>query len=281
MPVERCLRGSITGSIVVLLATLWGAPARAEPFVCTSILPSGTYDAVLVPTGARCELEHSADVTVSGNVEIEPNDDPMTNRGLILHGPSGSLTVGRNVIVGPGSVLFSTVHTSIHGNLVIRENADVRNTLSTNVLEIWGNVSATGARVIEFRSDDARVWVGGSVDLQEVEHASLMKVGEGDLVIEGTVTVEDSSLVLIRGAAIGRALTVRGATFFVAIDSNTTGGSMTVIDNHPSSLATWIISNTIGRTLACHGNDPPPLLESPLREGNVARNFEGQCVPDD
>jgi hypothetical protein len=68
------------GAVSMLLWVLTGltaSPAFAEPSHCTGTQVFGTYDDLVVPSGATCEL---LGVVVQGNVGVEPGGTLLVER---------------------------------------------------------------------------------------------------------------------------------------------------------------------------------------------------------
>ncbi len=123
------------GLVTTLLSLLVGvrlSPAFAEQSECAGMLPPGTYEDLIVPSGATCELR---DVVVQGNVRVLSGGTLFVETSEIAgnvvgHDVNrifvGRSTVGGNIIVIGGEVVgapgatVAICATVVNGNVVIQ-----------------------------------------------------------------------------------------------------------------------------------------------------------------
>jgi len=174
----------------------------------------------------------------------------------------GAVTVSGNLVV-PAGAFCDLEGTHVTGS------ADVARTgglLAENGATIDGSVSVDhNAQFAAFSG----ATVGGSIECDGCQVADVQ-----DSTVKGSLT--DNSLTMgafIKNSHFGGSLLIRDSVdggFGFSLASNSVGGNLTFNDNSGSST---ISGNTIGHTLSCRGDTPPPT-----GAGNTAASKKGQCA---
>jgi hypothetical protein len=200
-------------------------------------IPSGNYASVIV-TG-QCAVAADAVISVAGDVWV------AGGAALDAQSAPSTITIGRNVIAGPGSILGLGCQPSN----TIGRFAGVPCAVAPaghTTITIGGNVTAIGADTVLLRGAVA--------------------AGAGELRVNGNVTLigggNRDNPWSIKGASIGGNLSIIGVTAeFLGVQFNTVGGNVTLIaitvydvDSPPPGVT--IVENTVGRNLACFGLAP-------------------------
>ncbi|MBO1754388.1 hypothetical protein [Allobranchiibius sp. CTAmp26] len=215
---------------------LTGGPASAAAcgpkgppaYTCTSgDVPSGTY-AQLKVTGA-CKVAAGAKIRVLGSVRVAAGAE------FDAQSAPSTITVGRNVIGAKGSLVgLGCQPTALTGNSAhpCTDQPDGHSTIT-----VFGNVRAT---------DAAAVLLNGTV-------------------IFGNVTLRGGGSQIpwaIKNNTIGGDLTAHGQkTDWLGVLFNTVGRSVRLTDialsdPDPGAPGVYIVRNTIGWDLVCHGLTP-------------------------
>jgi hypothetical protein len=171
------IRKAVAGSAALLLAlatalVMTVAPAAAAtPTECTGTLVDGTFDNVVVPSGAHCEM---AGTTVTGNVLVRAGASlrasASTISGHVIGRDTawvclefGSQLGGNFDVTGgdPGTTTGFDIGVMVGGNAKISENAGLT---FIDAALIGGNIDVsgnTGTLEIEFNT------VGGNVTIAD------------------------------------------------------------------------------------------------------------------
>lgn len=201
--------------------------------------------------------------TLSGKI----NGNVTAKAGCRLSGA----TVKGNVTVAPGGTLVAE-YTTVTGNVQSNMSGEVALVLHSTV---DGNVQIAASTVIDIEEGA----VGGNVQIIN-GLADIEVVSES---IGGSVTVHDRS----RGANYGLVSFVAdtiagflqvvgndlaGSENEISVAGNTVGRELAVNGN--TSSVDIVEDNTVGSSLRCEGNKPPPT-----GSGNVVTKgkLEGQC----
>lgn len=236
----RWFVGGVSPATLVLLVCMFGAGvASATSVNCTGAL-SGTFDNIIVPAGAECDLGVA---TVNGSISVG------VGASLYMTGPAtvkGSVSgIGSSVISITNSKPLPTLGTKpnalVNGNSILG-NLNIGNNDSAYVCGafIGGNVFITGTHGTE-------VAFGGS------DRGAFCSTGGGGNVIGGTVSIQNNN-----------------ASFFGNAD-NVVGHSMTVSGNQGAATKN-VLNNSVTGTLACFNNAQPFQAS-----GNTAAKATGQC----
>jgi hypothetical protein len=250
------------GGLGILLAAgaiaVPGGPAMAAgsgtptAYTCTDgQIPSGTYATITV-TGV-CSIQPDAVINVVGNLTVAA--------GAVLDAQSApsTITVGRNVIAGSGSILgLGCQPTNFIGRFAGVPCA-VEPTGHT-VISVGGNVTATNADTVLLR----QVTIGGNVTLTG---------GGGEIPWS------------IKGNSIGGNLTISGVTAdwlgvqFNWIGGNATLANITATDPGDPGRTVAVVENTVARNLTCMGLAPGVSGGFiPGEVNHVGHNANGQCA---
>ena len=235
---------------------LTASPAFASPggasYTCTGgAIPSGSYSNLTV-TG-DCSVGAGAAIAVSGNVNVAS--------GAVLNAQlwGSTITVGRNVTAGPGSlVALGCQPPSLVGNSAHPCDLDPD---AHSTITVGGNV--TGTDTLSFLLNG--VTVKGNVTM----------TGGGSDVIPWS----------IKNNTIDGNLTVNGQTaewlgvMFNKVGRNVTLSNITVTDTDEGFHAVYIVRNHVGRNLSCTGLTP--TVSGGFVPGSVnvvGGNATGQCA---
>ncbi len=248
---------------VSLLAGAGGAlganAASAAPsgtYVCSNgDIPSGTYGSVLV--AGTCFIP-SGTVAIEGNLTVAPGAllDASTPAGF-PGSPAplpGIVTVGGNVVVGTGAVLFLGCDPHLFCATATTFGKDV----------VDGNLTATGALGVVVHG----VTIKGNATLLRGGGGSVMLTGgpgsgacfgitppapwTGDPSLNGTPVYSD-----FEDNAIGGNLSLIGLeSCWLGALRNDVGGNVIALHNLMGDPdANEVVNNTIGGNIACFGND--------------------------
>jgi hypothetical protein len=244
----RRFTGVVTRAMLVLLVGIFGAGAASATSVnCTGAL-TGTFDSIIVPAGAECDLGAA---TVNGSINVRAGG------ALNMYGPA---TV-KGSVSGNGSAYIAIYNVSVIPTAGTNKNAPVSGksevVASNNVLgnlNITNNATAyicgafIGGNVYITGSFGTEVAFGGSEP-----DAACLNNGGGN-VIGGTVSIQNNN-----------------TTFFWDAD-NVVGRGMTVSGNQGSATKN-VLNNSVAGTLACFNNSAPFNAS-----GNSATTSTGQCA---
>lgn len=236
--------------VIAALATfgivLSTAPAaRADTSCSNETVTGGTINGNLVvkPGGTGCTL--NADVTVTGNVRVQPN------ASLTIYAPPflGTVVIDGNVSVGQGASanIFGAI---IGGNISVGQGASV----GIRSSRIGGNVAADGCKSVVLGGGPTNsIFVDGNVHIQRCS-------GTSGYNAEGLPTVIGGNFVCQNNAGCQ-------AIF------GTVSGNVQINDNSGADI--W--SNNIGGNLQCYGNTSITDAGDP-NSNTVAGNKQGQCA---
>jgi hypothetical protein len=214
-------------------------------------IPGGNYSSITV-TGV-CNIVPDAVINVVGNINVAP--------GAVLDAQSApsTITVGKNVTAGPGSLLGMgcqpTNTIGMFAGVPCAADPTGHTTITVN-----GNVTATNADTVLLR----KLTVHRNVTLTG---------GGGDIPWS------------IKGNTIGGNLTISGVTAdwlgvqFNGISGNTTLTNITATDPGEPGRTVAVVENTVGRNLTCTGLAPGVSGGFiPGEVNHVAGNANGQCA---
>lgn len=162
------------GALVASLGVLLAGPASADNTICTGTIIGGTFDNVIVPSGATCFL---IDTTVEGSVKAE-------NASNLLAIVGGS--VGGDVQTDGASRVFLGRGTQVTGNVSI-EGATLVGIGRGTGITIGGNLQVEENEQVIITDNR----VGGN--LQAEENGS---VGISGNTIEENLQCEDNGSVV-------------------------------------------------------------------------------------
>lgn len=238
-------------------------------FQCTGVA-TGTFDNVVVPSGAFCAL---IDATVKGNVKALENSSLIMRRTTV----GGNVDVASRGTLGSGAVLSSS---TVKGNIKALENSQ----LEMSGMTISGNVEGDKATLVDLFSEAGRNLVGGNIQIKEADFA--VRVCGTDLP-QGNIQLEkNTGLVLVGDPSCGGGL-LGGNTLpkgsikveentipadrRLTIEGNSVGENVLVVKNQGPGTK-LVQNNTVGQNLQCFENEPP-FVGGP----NTAGKAEGQC----
>ena len=274
----KALRLGGLGTLVVAIAgvfALSGGPAVAvtpTAYTCTGgAVPSGTYASVTI-TGA-CQVKAGTVISVLGNVNVG------ANAVFDAQSYSSTITVGRNVIAGAGSLLGLGCLPGPAGHPMLGHLCGNDPTASSDIT-IDGSITATDATAVLLNG----ITVKGNVTL----------IGS-----EGTATATERYTAIpwsIKLNTIGGNLSASNMTpIWIGVLHNNVGGNVTltniyITDGLPTNPPTLpadvdtnptiqVALNTIGRNLNCFGLAPAVAPGAiPGESNNVGGNANGQCA---
>ncbi len=237
------------------MASVVSSTHKPASYTCTGgEIPSGKYASITV-TGP-CSVPADAVISVVGNVNVRAGAQ------LDAHSAPSTITVGRNVNAGAGSLLAlgcqppSYTGNSGHACYGEEDPPNIRTTITVN-----GNVTGINADTVLLNG----ITVKGNVTL----------IGGGA-----------ATPWAIKNNTISRNLTVVGQTtewlgvLFNSIGGNATLVNITVTEDHPdASYSVFVVRNTIGRNLTCFGLAPG--VSGGFVPGSVnvvGRHAIGQCA---
>lgn len=236
--------------LVVPALVLMPSIAAADDTQCNGPLPPGTYDNVVVPAGASCDVRGS---NVKGSIKALPGADFLfvsdsTIAGNIEGQKVGTVHVFGLTGGGSGPVL-------VGGNIDVTE----------------GNVAAVFGPGVTLPNGNIRI---------QKQHQDL---GVNDVVLEkGTIIMNDN--VVPVGFTINHNRVNKGN--IIVTDNVITAGvvALDIFDNqvaqnlqvfkNTSPGAKIVRVNVVGENLQCFENNPPFVAF-----GNAANKAEGQCAP--
>jgi hypothetical protein len=214
--------------IATVVALFGGKAAAAAPTICSSAstLSSGTYDALVVPTGESCMVD-GVDISVLGNVVLEPGSF-MEIGGLA----PGHLTVGGNLIVGGDAGFTFSPFCDCEGG--------------PSTFSVGGNVVADHPRYVAVGGTiRGNVNITGAIGGAEVSTAQ----------IGGNVVVEDTtgSLVLVALNTVAGQVQILNNTLlgfgFNIVEGNTVTRNLTCLGNSPAPINQGIPNTVSGRVV--------------------------------
>lgn len=238
---------------------LVGTASAAPGYTCTggnfakghfTSIPSGTYSSITIE--GACNIVPNAVINVTGNINVAA--------GAVLDAQSApsTITVGRNVTAGAGSILgmgcqpkntigmFAGVPCKIHH-------------LKHTVITVNGNITATAANTVLLR----QLTVGGNINLTG---------GGGELPWS------------IKGNTVGGSVAISGVTpewlglQFNTIAWNATLTNISITDTDPNP-AVAVVENTVGNNLKCTGLAPAVTGGFiPGEVNHVGNKALGQCA---
>ncbi len=222
-------------------------------YTCTGgEIPSGNYS--LINVTGECSVEPHATISVVGNVNV------AAGAVFDAQGAPSTITVGRNVTGGAGSVVglgcqgFSVTGNSAHE--CAPPYADESSTITVD-----GNVTITDAVLVAVNG----ITVGGNVTATG---------GGGDFYNYWS----------IKNNMVGGNVTVSGQTvnwmgvMFNHVGKNVTLTDITVVDEHPEAPGVFVVQNTIARNLSCSGLVPGVSGGFFGIPNDVGHNANGQCA---
>lgn len=261
------IRKALAGSAALLLALVTALvmlvvpAAAAAPTECTGTLLVGTYDNVVVPSGADCEMLPGT--TVTGNVLVRA-DASLRASGSNISGhvigrdtswvcvQFGSEVGGNFDVTGgdPGTTTGFDISVMVGGNAKVSENAGLT---FIDAAEVGGNIDVsenTGTLEIEFNT------VGGNVKIAD-NFVPLGYTGGPATPLFGGCGVPTSFL--LNAGGMSDIFNDLGSSSNMHVIRNSGPGSKTVTDN------------TV-KNLVCLNNDLP-FVGGP----NNAQHAVGQC----
>jgi len=241
---RRTAIGTVVGTLasIMLLATLSPRLAYADNTECTGTL-TGTYDNVVVPSGADCVLSGAH---VIHNVRVESGASLLATIGL------GSTTIGGNVHGIHSKFVLLVFQTQVGGNLHVH-GGDAGTTSGFDI-----GVTIGGNATIELNAGRTFVdaaTVGGQLNVWrntgcavEVEFNT----------VGGHIRVEDNIIGVVPIAEcpnppVGLPTVGTGMSIFTNMVPT---GNLLVLRNSGGGVKN-VVSNTVGKTLRCSDNDDP------------------------
>lgn len=206
----------------VLVVALSASPARADNTECTGTLPPGTYDNIVVPKGATCELSSSI---VRGNVRALEGSRLNANDNTI----EGNVLGNKADVVHLQS-LDPAVPDTVEGNIHIKQGNDTA--------IVCGQTLPSGNIHIEKFGPDAK-----GVGVGDDEFCPVVVAGGGNILQKGNIEVKDNAMAPVSN---------------LGVDQNTVNGNVLVYNNSGTGNKT-VAFNTVTKNLQCKNNDPPFL----------------------
>ena len=237
----------IAGAVLALLAT--PPAASADDTTCVGTLGPGTFDNVVVPENAFCELRGSL---VTGSVKALPNSilsaDSNTIRGNVI----GDKARGIEVFDRPTTPGLSVVE----GNIEAKEGGSGSGTFFSTF--ICGTRLPNGNIVVEkLRGPRNIINIGGDA-VGGGFFFSCLTFGGINTLEKGGIKIEEN---------------VIDAAGELDVRNNSVAGNLQVFKNSGPGPK-QVLLNTVGKNLQCFEN-APLFLGTP----NVAEKREGQCAP--
>jgi hypothetical protein len=152
---RRLMLAALAATVALALVAS-AARATASTRCEGTIAGAAAHDGLVVPEGATCTIDPGADVTVSGNVDVKPR---ATLELLRRNGVRGTLSVGRDVLIGKGAKLNDTGTLSVVGSVTATDTAVVE---ANDQTTIRGNVQINSYRLISLAS----INVHGTLSIQ-------------------------------------------------------------------------------------------------------------------
>jgi hypothetical protein len=238
---------------------LVGTASAAAGYTCTggnfakghfTSIPSGTYSSITVE--GACNIVPGAVINVTGNINVAA--------GAVLDAQSApsTITVGRNVTAGAGSLLGMGCQPKDSIGMFAGVPCTMGRKKHT-VITVNGNVSATAANTVLLR----QLTVGGNITLTG---------GGGDIPWS------------IKGSTVGGNVAISGITAdwlglqFNTIAWNATLTNIVITDTDPNP-AVAVVENTVGNNLRCTGLAPAVTGGFiPGEVNHVGHKALGQCA---
>lgn len=251
---------------------LVATPVAADDFECGTpggdpeTIEGGTFDNIVVPTGATCVL---IGVTVQGNVLAKPASELEIDESTVGGGLKAETDAG---VFGFG--------TTVAGSWIC-DGCFFDDLFSVNV---GGDISVKGAELGNFMCD---VTVGGNLTITESIGGDGFPFEIDNAGVDGNLAfTRNEGPASITNSGIGGSLQfsnndVNGVADAVACDGpsgsitdgtlvgNEVGGNIQVTRNTGQLT---IADNHADGSLQCSGNTPPPV-----GGGNTASSKQGQC----
>ncbi len=220
-----------------------------------SIAP-GTYSALTV--AGACTLD-SGSVTVTGNVSVR------SGAALIAAFGGSDLTVGQNLVVQSNGVLVLGCEPEAF--ICLNDPDQEVGTLITND-RVGGNLTADGALAVLAHHDT----IGRNVVLSGGGGGLNCDPQDALFGSPAYATYEDNSIG-------GNAVITGWQSCWLGFIRNTVGRNVNFQGNSTFDPdGNEIVTNTIGGSLNCSGNDPAPQVGDSEGSLNTAARATGQCV---
>ena len=259
------IRKAFAGSAALLLALVTALvmmvvpAAAAAPTECIGTLPVGTYDNVVVPSGAHCEMLPGT--TVTGNVLVRA-DASLRASGSTISGH----VIGRDV-----SWVCVQFGSDVGGNFDVT-GGDVGTTTGFDIfVEVGGNAKVSENAGLTF-IDAAQV--GGNIDVSEntgtleIEHNT---VGGNVKIADNIVPVGYTGGPTTPGpGGCGIPSSLFGGGGMSVLNNTAANSNMHVIMNSGPGFK-QVVQNTV-KNLVCLNNDPV-FVGGPNNEQHAV----GQC----
>ena len=223
-----------------LLAVVLAKPAWADDHTCVG-QATGTFDNVVVPSGARCTLSNS---TVKGNVKA------LENSGLVINNGS---KIGGNVEGDKADLVQIRDGTTVHGNVLIKEGGPAL-VPPAGALLCSGGGPLTPCEVALVNSTIE----GGNTQVEQMTG----DVAIGDNIFQGTV--------IGKGNLKAEQNFIPPGNLF-QIELNVVAQNLQVFKNTGPGFK-QVVNNTVGQELQCFENDPT-FVGGP----NTEEKAQGQC----
>ncbi len=224
---------------------------RPVPYTCSGgEIPSGTYARIKV-TG-DCQVAADAVIRVKGNVYVAQGAvfDAQSAPSRIT--VEGNVTGARGSVVGLGCQPPSATGNSAHECAL--------DPTGQSTIAVRGNLTATKAALVALNG----ITVNGNVTLIGGGGPNYWSVKNNT--IRGNLTVGGQSAFWI-------------GVMFNRVGRNITLVDITVNDEHPDAPGVYVVSNTVGRNLACWGLVPGVSGGfDPDAVNVVGRHALGQCA---
>jgi hypothetical protein len=227
--------------------------ALAEDFECNGTFAGGTFDNVVVPSGATCILKGA---TVEGNISVKPTGALGLEGGIV--GGNVESDTARSIYIDCGLPLPGPqfgcrsigVPPMIDGNVLIKK------TFERPIFDNW----ICSAKI------------GGELHLEENEEPFIV----GDA--EPTLSTAPGSMWCAPGEAfrleVGGNVKAIKNSHRLDISDVSVGQNLQIFDNIDTAGGggTYVYSNLVGQDLQCDKNAP---IQG---GGNTAENKDGQCA---
>lgn len=248
------------------VASMLAAPILAAGFLIAGATPAAAAGGATTCGGGAITPGSYSVLTITGFCAVNAGDVTVANN-LVVTSTGGldgtwagsTLTVGRNLVVETGGIVFLGCDTA---DACSNDPNQDTPTLSTSHV-IHGNIVSSGAMFLVIHHDT----IGGGVS-----------VGGGG------VSYDCSSFAFtdFDQNGIGRNVSISGlSTCWDGFANNTVGGNVNFANNITSiDDGNLLGGDTIGKNLSCFGNSPTPhLSDGPSPAPNsVTGNTSGQCV---
>jgi hypothetical protein len=232
-------------AVLAAAAMLVAAPAAsADDTQCTGAM-TGTFDNVVVPENAECELTSSL---VRGNVKALPDSrlfaDSNDIRGSVEGDKADIVSIIDSDVIAAPSV--------VGGDIQLKEGGGPTVGLINSVARVCGTELPQGNIQVEKFGPPAGAGRFSFVLIGD--DANCPGLGGGNTLGKGSIKVEENTITLSMG-----------------VDLNQVGGNLQVFKNTGPGFKT-VNGNTGGGDLQCFDNSP-----TFIGVGNTFPKEEGQC----